>query len=104
MIKCRIKNIKIKYTKERERNMTKIEKDIYDFIKSEFDIEEDDEDFTTDVNIFDYGYVDSLGATEIILFLEDHYSIELTQKDLILYPMNTVSEIAAAVEIKISQL
>ncbi len=48
MTKCRIKNIKIKYTKERERNMTKIEKDIYDFIKSEFDIEEDDEDFTTD--------------------------------------------------------
>jgi D-alanine--poly(phosphoribitol) ligase subunit 2 len=83
--------------------MTKLEKEIYDFIKSEFDIEDDDEDFTTDINIFDYGYVDSLGATEIILFLEEHYSIELTQKDLILYPMNTVTEIASVVEIKISQ-
>ena len=81
--------------------MTKIEKEIYDFIKENFEIEDDDEDFTIDINIFDYGYVDSLGATEIILFLEDHFSIELTQKDLILYPMNTVSEIAAVIEEKL---
>lgn len=82
--------------------MKKIEKEIFDFIRKNFDIEEDDEDFTIDINIFDYGYVDSLGATEIIVFLEEHFSIELTQKDLILYPMNTVSEIALVIEAKLS--
>lgn len=82
--------------------MKKIEKEIFDFIRTHFEIEEDDEDFTIDINIFDYGYVDSLGATEIIVFLEEHFSIELTQKDLILYPMNTVSEIALVIEAKLS--
>jgi len=70
------------------------------FIKDRFSIG-DDEDFTPDVNMFDYGFIDSLDATEIILFLEDKYKVEITQKDIVLYPMNTVNEIAKVVMKKI---
>lgn len=67
------------------------------FILETFEIEPDDPDFSDDVNLFDYGFVDSLGATEIVFFLEDKYHIEITQSDITLYPMNSISEIAAVV-------
>lgn len=81
--------------------MTEIEQVIFDYIAETFDIDKNDPDFTPDVNLFDYGFVDSMGATEIILFIEERWSIRITQKDLTLSPMNTVEEIAAVVESKL---
>ena len=72
------------------------------YILEHFEIEADDPDFADDVHLFDYGFVDSLGATEIVLFLEDHFHIQITQKDITLYPMNTIEEIAEVVESKLN--
>ena len=76
--------------------MEKIANEIRDFIVREFEVEQDEE-FTDDVNLFDYGYIDSLDATKIIMFLEEHFKIEISQKDLILYPMNSISELTEVV-------
>lgn len=73
---------------------------ISEFIKEKFEIG-DDPDFTNDVHLFNEGFVDSFGAVEIIHFVEETYGIEITQKDITLFPMNTVEEIAAVVESKI---
>lgn len=73
---------------------------ISEFIKEKFEIG-DDPDFTNDVHLFNEGFVDSFGAVEIIHFVEETYGIEITQKDITLFPMNTVNEIAAVVESKI---
>lgn len=73
---------------------------IYEYIKDHFKIG-DDPDYTYYVHLFDSGFVDSLGATEIILFLEKEFGVEITQKDIVLYPMNTVDEIAEVVESKL---
>lgn len=80
--------------------MTVIET-ISEFIREKFEIY-DDPDFTNDVHLFNEGFVDSFGAVEIINFVEETYNIEITQKDITLYPMNTVEEIAEVVESKIS--
>ena len=72
---------------------------IYEFIREHFDIG-DDPDFTPDVHLFDEGFVDSLGAVEIVAFVEEEFGIKITQKDITLYPMNTVNEIAKVVESK----
>ena len=77
-----------------------IAKEIFDYIVAKFDIEVD-EDFCADINLFDYGYVDSLNAMLILADLEKTYGIEITQRDLMLYPMNTINEIAAVVEGKL---
>lgn len=74
---------------------------ISEFIREKFEIY-DDPDFTNDVHLFNEGFVDSFGAVEIIHFVEETYNIEITQKDITLFPMNTVEEIAAVVESKIS--
>ncbi len=73
---------------------------INEFIRDRFEIG-DDPDFTNDVHLFNEGFVDSFGAVEIIHFVEETYGIEITQKDITLFPMNTVEEIAAVVESKI---
>lgn len=80
--------------------MNEIEQALYDFIRENFDIG-DDPDYTPEVHLFDSGFVDSLGAIEIINFAEEHWSIEITQRDLTLYPMNTVREIAAVISAKL---
>ena len=72
---------------------------ISEFIKEKFDIG-DDPDFTNDVHLFNEGFVDSFGAVEIIHFVEETYGISITQKDITLFPMNTVNEIAEVVESK----
>lgn len=61
----------------------------------------DDPDYSVEVNLFDYGFLDSLGAMNVIAFVEDKFGVEITQKDITLYPMNTVTEIAEVVEEKL---
>jgi len=77
-----------------------VKEKIFGYIKEHFEIG-DDPDFTADVNMFDYGFVDSLGAIEIISFVENTWNIEITQQDLTLYSMNTVDEIAEVVSGKL---
>ncbi|MFC5532409.1 acyl carrier protein [Cohnella yongneupensis] len=71
-----------------------------DHIMKQFQIESDDDEFTPDVHLFDYGYIDSFGATELTSFVESRFEIEVTKKDLMLHKMNTINEIAAFVAMK----
>lgn len=80
--------------------MNMAEQTLYDYIKNAFKIG-DDPDYTADTNLFDNGFVDSLGAVEIITFVEGTWNIEITQRDLTMYPMNTVSEIAEVISKKL---
>lgn len=80
--------------------MNDIEQTLYDFIQENFEIG-DDPEYTPEVHLFDSGFVDSLGAIDIINFAEEHWNIEITQRDLTLYPMNTVRQIAAVVAEKV---
>ncbi|MFH5187515.1 acyl carrier protein [Paenibacillus sp. TAB 01] len=71
-----------------------------DHIRSRYEIEADDDDFTVDVHLFDYGYIDSIGATALIAHIEKTYGIQVTNQDLMLYSMNTVREIADFIQQK----
>lgn len=74
-------------------------KRINDYVCQTCEIE-DDPDYDVDTHLFDAGYLDSLGAVELVLFVEKEFGIEISQKDIVMYPMNTVREIAAVVEQK----
>lgn len=69
-------------------------------IRDRYEIEPDDDDFTTDVHLFDYGFIDSIGATALIAHVEQTYGIQITNQDLMLYPLNTVREIATFIAAK----
>lgn len=77
-----------------------VEETLNEFIREKFEIGYDP-DFTNDVHMFNEGFVDSFGAVEIIHFVEETYGIQITQRDITLFPMNTVNEIAKVVKKKI---
>ena len=60
----------------------------------------DDPEYGLDVNLFDTGILDSMGAVDVILFAEEAFGVEISQRDVTLYPMNTVCEIAEVVGMK----
>ena len=76
--------------------ITKLE----NYISENFDIG-DDPDYNAEVDLFEYGFLDSMGAMEVITFIEEEFGIEITQKDIVLYPMNTITEIADVVAEKL---
>lgn len=74
--------------------METIAQELEQHIRDRYEIEPDDDEFTRDVHLFDYGYIDSIGATALIAHIEKTYGVQVTNQDLMLYPMNTVHEIA----------
>jgi len=71
-----------------------IRKGLRDFVMRRFNVPADDTAFTDGVNLFDYGYVDSFGAVDLIAFVEEHFSVKIGQSDLITFPLNSIDEIA----------
>ena len=82
-------------------NFMEITEELSDFIRDTFDID-DDPDYNYDVNLFENGFVDSIDAIRIINFVENNWNIEITQKDLILFPMNSINEISEVVAGKVN--
>ena len=50
--------------------LTQIVDQLRSFIQERFEVPETDPDFSNDVHLFDYGYVDSFGAVELNSFVE----------------------------------
>jgi acyl carrier protein len=71
--------------------------DLRKFIRTEYEVPANDGEFTDDVHLFDYGYVDSFGAVKLTAFVEKEFSVQVKPSDLIAYPMNTIREIASFV-------
>jgi methoxymalonate biosynthesis acyl carrier protein len=80
--------------------MDQIAQELERHIRERYEIEEDDDEFTHEVHLFDYGYIDSIGATALIAYIEQTYGVQVTNQDLMLYSMNTINEIAAFIRQK----
>jgi methoxymalonate biosynthesis acyl carrier protein len=74
--------------------LTEIVHLLRNFIQERFKIPEKDPDFSDDVHLFNYGYVDSFGAVELNSYVEKTFAIKVTTTDLIAFPLNTIQEIA----------
>lgn len=68
--------------------------ELRNFIRERFKVPESDKDFTDEVHLFDYGYVDSFGAVDLTAFIEQRFAVKISQSDLIAFPMNTMKEIS----------
>ena len=77
-----------------------IKQNLRGYIAQRFTVPADDVEFTDDVHLFDYGYVDSFGAVELVEFVQDRFGVQVSQADLMAYPMNTINEIATFVTLR----
>jgi acyl carrier protein len=67
------------------------------FIRKRFEVSERDTYFDREVNLWDGGYVDSLGMTELIAFLETMFRIELPDSALFSPDFRNIDGIARLV-------
>jgi methoxymalonate biosynthesis acyl carrier protein len=67
------------------------------FVRQQFSIPEDDSDFSDDINLFNYGYVDSIGAVELTGFVERQFGVRFTDSDWINSPLSSIREISTFV-------
>lgn len=74
--------------------LDQITKALRQYIVGRYAIPPGDSDFNDDVHLFDYGYVDSFGAVDLVTFVQESFGVKVTQSDMIAYPMNTINEIA----------
>ena len=76
-------------------DFAEIVRQLRSFIRERFNVPDTDADFSDDVHLFDYGYVDSFGAVELNSFVEKTFAIKVTPSDLIAFPLNTIQEIGS---------
>jgi acyl carrier protein len=64
------------------------------YITTRFAVPENDPEFTNTVDLFSYGYIDSLGAADLTSFIESRFAITFTDADWVTFPLSSAEEIA----------
>jgi D-alanine--poly(phosphoribitol) ligase subunit 2 len=82
-------------------NLDEVMRRLSDFVRAEFRVAADDRDFSDDVHLFDYGYVDSFGAVHLIAFIAKEFGVQITDRDLVVHPLNTIREIGTLVHSRV---
>ena len=67
------------------------------FVRREFSISATDENFDHNVDLFEDGYVDSVGVTELLAFLESAFAVAIPEDDLFSSEFSTIEGIARIV-------
>lgn len=58
-------------------SLEKIGTELESFVRDRFEVESDDTFFSTELNLWEEGYIDSAGVVEMIAYLEDTYAIAI---------------------------
>jgi methoxymalonate biosynthesis acyl carrier protein len=64
------------------------------FIRERYKVPENDPDFTDDVDLFNYGYIDSFGAVDLTSFVEKEFGIQFKDSDWVNTPLSTIQQFA----------
>jgi methoxymalonate biosynthesis acyl carrier protein len=68
------------------------------YIRENYRVPQDDPDFSDAIHLYDYGYIDSFGAVQLIQHLESRFAIKFTPTDLAAVPLRTVQEFASFID------
>lgn len=53
------------------------------FIRAQYSISADDPEFTRDVDLYDLGYIDSIGLVELLAFINSSLKVKIEDDDLL---------------------
>ena len=67
------------------------------FARTQFGIDPNDPGFARNVDVFERGYVDSVGVAELLEFLSEEFRVEIPEADLLSDEFSTISGIARIV-------
>lgn len=74
-----------------------IEPRIEEFIRTQFSISPTDPGFDREVDLFEGGYVDSVGIAELLEFLSEEVGVEIPDADLLSDDFSSIAGIARIV-------
>jgi acyl carrier protein len=71
-----------------------IRSELQRFVRHRFAIPDNDSDFSDDIDLFNYGYIDSFGAVELTGFVERQFGVRFTDSDWVNFPLSSIREIS----------
>lgn len=78
-------------------DVNEVEARIETFVREQFDVHGEDPRFGRTVDLFDQGYVDSVGVVELLAFLQETFGVEIPESDLTSDAFTTIQGIAGVV-------
>ena len=67
------------------------------FVRAQFAVAPTDAGFTRTAALFELGYIDSVGVTELLAFLSEEFGVEVTNDELLSPDFQTLDGIAGIV-------
>jgi acyl carrier protein len=67
------------------------------FVRTRFEVDPNDDDFDRSVDLYDRGYIDSVGFVELLAFLGQEFRVEIPEEDLLSDEFLTIDGIATIV-------
>ena len=58
----------------------KIASELTSFIRENFQVPQDDDYFSGDINLWEEGYIDSIGVVEVIAHLEQTFDVQIPEE------------------------
>jgi acyl carrier protein len=68
-----------------------------DFVRSAFSIDGSDANFDREVDLFEAGYVDSVGLTEVLAFIVDAYGVDIPDEQLLSEEFSSIDGMAKVI-------
>tara|TARA_B100000927_G_C16164287_1_gene348698 strand:- start:200 stop:460 length:261 start_codon:yes stop_codon:yes gene_type:complete len=65
-------------------------------------VTKDDQNFSWEIDLFDYGYLDSFGVVELLTEISNIYNLDLTNEDFY-KELRTIKAIANLIELKLNE-
>jgi acyl carrier protein len=78
-------------------NSQVVEDHIEAFVRNLFSVNPDDPGFDREVDLFEHGYVDSVGIVELLGFLQEKFNVEIPDDDLLSEDFSSIAGIARIV-------
>lgn len=75
----------------------KIEHRVEEFVRTQFSVSPTDPAFDRTADLFEGGYVDSVGVVELLEFLQEEFGVDIPDDDLLSDDFSTIAGIARIV-------
>jgi acyl carrier protein len=70
---------------------------IESFVRDTFDVASNDPNFGRKLDLFEHAYVDSVGLTELLAFIEDEFSVDVPEDELMSEEFVTIDGMARVI-------
>ncbi|MFK7777685.1 MAG: acyl carrier protein [Gimesia sp.] len=84
--------------------MSSIKTDVRDFVAENFLFGDDPESLLNDDSFLETGIIDSTGVLELVSFIEEKYSVEVDDDELVPENLDSIDQLINFIESKLKEL